>query len=53
MVRNDDYWGDKAKLERLIFRPISDNAARLQALQNGEIQGYDLVEPQDIADDRG
>ena len=49
MVRNDDYWGEKAKIERLIFRPISDNAARLQALQNGEIQGYDLVEPQDIA----
>jgi peptide/nickel transport system substrate-binding protein len=48
MVRNDDYWGEKAKIERLIFRPISDNAARLQALQNGEIQGYDLVEPQDI-----
>jgi peptide/nickel transport system substrate-binding protein len=48
MVRNDDYWGDKAKLERLIFRPIADNAARLQALQNGEIQGYDLVEPQDV-----
>jgi len=48
MERNDDYWGDKAKLDRLIFRPISDNAARLQALQSGEIQGYDLVEPQDI-----
>jgi peptide/nickel transport system substrate-binding protein len=48
MVRNDDYWGEKPKLERLIFRPISDNAARLQALQNGEIQGYDLVEPQDV-----
>jgi peptide/nickel transport system substrate-binding protein len=48
MVRNDDYWGEKTKIERLIFRPISDNAARLQALQNGEIQGYDLVEPQDI-----
>jgi peptide/nickel transport system substrate-binding protein len=49
MVRNDDYWGEKAKLERLIFRPIADNAARLQALQNGDIQGYDLVEPQDIS----
>ncbi len=49
MVRNDDYWGDKAKLERLIFRPIADNAARLQALQNNDIQGYDLVEPQDVA----
>jgi peptide/nickel transport system substrate-binding protein len=48
MTRNDDYWGDKAKIEKLIFRPISDNAARLQALQNGEIQGYDLVEPQDV-----
>jgi peptide/nickel transport system substrate-binding protein len=48
MVRNDDYWGEKAKIERLIFRPIADNAARLQALQSGEIQGYDLVEPQDI-----
>jgi peptide/nickel transport system substrate-binding protein len=48
MVRNDDYWGDKPSLERIIFRPIADNAARLQALQNGEIQGYDFVEPQDI-----
>jgi peptide/nickel transport system substrate-binding protein len=42
------YWGKKAKLQRIIFRPIADNAARLQALQSGEIQGYDLVAPQDI-----
>jgi peptide/nickel transport system substrate-binding protein len=48
LERNDDYWGDKAILDQLIFRPIADNAARLQALQTGEIQGYDLVEPQDI-----
>ena len=48
LVRNDDYWGRKASLRRLIIRPISDNAARLQALQTGEIQGYDNVEPQDI-----
>jgi peptide/nickel transport system substrate-binding protein len=47
LVRNDDYWGEPALTEKLIFRPISDNAARLQALQTGEIQGYDLVEPQD------
>jgi peptide/nickel transport system substrate-binding protein len=49
LTRNDDYWGEAALLGTLIFRPISDNAARLQALQTGEIQGYDLVEPQDIA----
>jgi len=48
LVRNPNYWGTKAKLSTLIFKPIADNAARLQALQNGEIQGYDLVEPQDI-----
>jgi peptide/nickel transport system substrate-binding protein len=48
LARNDDYWGEKAKLDKVIFRPIADNAARLQALQTGEIQGYDLVEPQDI-----
>ena len=44
----DDYWGEPALIDELIFRPIPDNAARLQALQTGEIQGYDLVEPQDI-----
>ncbi len=48
IVRNDQYWGKKAILRRVIFRAIPDNAARLQALQTGEIQGYDLVEPQDI-----
>src|SRR5215208_1096116 len=48
IARFDDYYGDKAILDKTVFRPISDNAARLQALQTGEIQGYDLVEPQDI-----
>ena len=48
LVRNDDYWGEPALTEKIIFRPIADNAARLQALQTGEIQGYDLVEPQDV-----
>jgi peptide/nickel transport system substrate-binding protein len=58
--RYDDYWGKTsdspttfngkgASLDQVIFKPIADNAARLQALQTGEIQGYDLVEPQDIS----
>ncbi len=49
MKRFDDYWGDfPGNVETLIFQPIADPAARLQALQNGEIQGYDLVSPQDF-----
>ena len=48
LARNDAYWGTKASLDRVIIRPIADNSARLQALQNGEIQGYDNAEPQDV-----
>ena len=48
LERNDDYWGDKAKLQRVIFKPIADGNGRRQALQSGEIQGYDLVAPGDI-----
>ncbi|HXF98651.1 MAG TPA: ABC transporter substrate-binding protein [Gaiellaceae bacterium] len=48
LERWDGYWGRKAILRRIIFRPIPNNAARLQALQTGEIQGYDLVEPADF-----
>ena len=48
LVKNDDYWGEEPQIDSVVFRPIPDNAARLQALQTGEIQGYDLVEPQDI-----
>lgn len=48
MKRNPEYWGEiEGNIETLIFRPIADGAARLQALQAGEIQGYDLVDPQD------
>jgi peptide/nickel transport system substrate-binding protein len=47
IVRNNNYWGKKAKLGSVVFRPISNNTARLQALQTGEIMGYDLVNPPD------
>src|SRR6478736_7027742 len=33
LVRNDSYWGPKPRIKTLIIRPISDNTARLQALQ--------------------
>lgn len=49
LERNDNYWGKKAGLERLIFTPIADNSARFQALLNGEIDGYDPVAPENLA----
>lgn len=47
LARNEDYWGEKAKLDRLIFRVIPDETARRQALEAGEIDGYDLPSPAD------
>jgi peptide/nickel transport system substrate-binding protein len=37
LERNDDYWGEKAKLDRIIFREIEDPATRMNAFQAGEI----------------
>jgi peptide/nickel transport system substrate-binding protein len=45
LVRNPLYWGPKAKLARLIFVPIANASARLQAMQSGEVQAFDDVDP--------
>ncbi|GGS17449.1 ABC transporter substrate-binding protein [Actinokineospora fastidiosa] len=49
LARNDAYYGDKAKLDKLIFRVIPDETARKQALEAGDIDGYDLPSPADWA----
>jgi peptide/nickel transport system substrate-binding protein len=49
LVANPRYRGGKPKIRRIIFRPIPNSSARLQALQTGEIQGMDYVAPQDIS----
>jgi peptide/nickel transport system substrate-binding protein len=37
LERNEDYWGEPAKLEKVTFRRIPDATTRLAALQTGEI----------------
>jgi peptide/nickel transport system substrate-binding protein len=48
LIRNDQYWGPKAKLAQVVVVPIADNSARVQALQTGEINAMDLLQPQDV-----
>ncbi|MCH0538018.1 ABC transporter substrate-binding protein [Streptomyces sp. MUM 203J] len=48
LQRFDDYWGDKAKIKNLVFRTIDTEEGRRQALQAGDIDGYDLVSPADV-----
>ena len=40
VTRNDEYWGEKARLEQITFRFIPDSTTRVLALQAGEV---DLV----------
>lgn len=42
LKRNEKYWGKKPKIDRLVFRIITNDKAALQALRAGEI---DTMEP--------
>ncbi|HEX4250743.1 MAG TPA: ABC transporter substrate-binding protein [Pseudonocardia sp.] len=53
LLRNDDYWGDKAKTAKLIFKIIPDENARKQELRAGTIDGYDYPSPADLTSLRG
>jgi len=46
-VRNDAYWGEKAKTAKLVFKIIPDESTRRQELEAGSIDGYDLPNPAD------
>jgi len=36
LTRNDDYWGDKAKIKEIVWKPIPDAATRVAALETGQ-----------------
>lgn len=41
LVRNEKWWGEPAKLDRLVFRAI-DTSAQIDALANGEVDIIDI-----------
>ncbi len=47
VARNEDYWGDKAKTSKVIFRTIGDEAARKQELEAGNVDIIDFPNPVD------
>jgi peptide/nickel transport system substrate-binding protein len=50
LVRNDDYWGDKTKVSKMIIRTIGDEAARKQELEAGNV---DIIDFPNVADWQG
>jgi peptide/nickel transport system substrate-binding protein len=49
VVANKDYWRGAPKLDKVIYRVITDPSARLLAVQAGEIQGMEFPDPASLA----
>ncbi len=47
LTANEDYWGEGGEVTDITFRVIDDPVARRQALEAGDVDGYDLVAPAD------
>lgn len=49
LERYEDYWGEPAKTQRIVFRPISENTVRTIELETGAVHiAYDIP-PNDVA----
>ncbi|MFB9323912.1 ABC transporter substrate-binding protein [Cryptosporangium minutisporangium] len=47
LVRNEDYWGEKAKVAKLVIRTIESEPARKQELESGAVDIIDYPAAQD------
>lgn len=47
LVRNEDYWGDKAKTAKLVIRTIESETSRKQELEAGSVDIIDYPAAQD------
>ncbi len=45
---NENYWGGKPYLDKIVFRSIPDNGARFMELQAGSVHMIDGVNPNDV-----
>lgn len=48
MVRNDDYWGGKPYLDKIIVKTVKEDSARVMMLQSGDAQLIVRIPSEDI-----
>ncbi len=48
LVRNDDYWGEKAKLDSVTFKVVGEDATRIAELQSKNAHITFPVSPSDV-----
>lgn len=49
LVRNQDYWGARPHLDKVIFKPIGDDQSRVAALQTGAVDLISRVPPDSVS----
>jgi peptide/nickel transport system substrate-binding protein len=53
LVANDDYWGGRPALDRVVWRTIADDTVRLSELQTGSIDVANQIDFKDAPDIEG
>jgi len=48
-TRNDDYWGGKANIKEVVFKKVTEDAARLAALESGQADLVNNVPVHEVA----
>src|SRR5215470_12238058 len=48
-TRNEDYWGGKANIKEVVFRKVTEDAARLAALESGQADLINNVPEHEVA----
>lgn len=49
LVRNDDYWGEKAKLDSVTFKVVSEDGTRIAELETGYAHIIEPVSPSSLS----
>lgn len=47
--RNENYWGQPAKIEEVIYKSIQEDAARIAALEAGQVDIISNIPPHEVA----
>lgn len=47
--KNADYWGEKAHVDQVVFKPVAEEAQRLNGLSTGEIDISQTIAPLDVS----
>ena len=48
-TRNDDYWGGKADIKEIVFRKVTEDSARLAALESGQADFINNIPVHEVA----